>query len=67
MLDLDWSALWLSLKVAGCATAINLVLGIALGGLLAAGDKSYRRAHEAQARAREAVAPHAARPTREGA
>jgi len=29
MLDLDWSALWLSLKVAGCATAINLVLGIA--------------------------------------
>jgi len=35
MLDLDWSALWLSLKVAGCATAINLVLGIALGGLLA--------------------------------
>jgi len=40
---------------------------MALGGLLAAGDKRYRRAHEAQARAREAVAPHAARPTREGA
>ncbi len=32
---LDWSALWLSLKVAGWATAINLVLGIALGALLA--------------------------------
>jgi len=32
---LDWSALWLSLKVAGCATAINLVLGVALGALLA--------------------------------
>ena len=25
MLDLDWSALWLSLKVAGCASAINLI------------------------------------------
>ncbi len=35
MLDLDWSALWLSLKVAGWATAINLVLGLALGALLA--------------------------------
>lgn len=35
MLDLDWSALWLSLKVAGWATAINLVLGVALGALLA--------------------------------
>lgn len=32
---LDWTALWLSLKVAGCATAINLVLGVALGALLA--------------------------------
>lgn len=32
---LDWSALWLSLKVAGWATAINLVLGVALGALLA--------------------------------
>lgn len=35
MLDLDWSALWLSLKVAGWATAINLVFGVALGALLA--------------------------------
>ncbi len=35
MVDLDWSALWLSLKVAGWATAINLVLGVALGALLA--------------------------------
>ncbi len=35
MLDLDWSALWLSLKVAGWATAINLVLGVAFGALLA--------------------------------
>lgn len=32
---LDWTALWLSLKVAGWATAINLVLGVALGALLA--------------------------------
>ncbi|CAB3745067.1 heme lyase CcmF/NrfE family subunit [Achromobacter denitrificans] len=39
---------------------------MALGGLLAAGDKRYRRALEAQARTRDAVAPHA-RPTREGA
>ena len=35
MVDLDWSALWLSLKVAGWATAINLVLGVGLGALLA--------------------------------
>jgi len=35
--DLDWSALWLSLKVAGWATAINLVFGVALGALLARG------------------------------
>ena len=34
-MDLDWSALGLSLKVAGWATAINLVLGVALGWLLA--------------------------------
>ncbi|MBD9534266.1 MAG: molybdate ABC transporter permease subunit [Stenotrophomonas sp.] len=34
-MDLDWSALWLSLKVAGWATAINLVVGVALGALLA--------------------------------
>lgn len=34
-MDLDWSALWLSLKVAGWATAINLVLGVALGWMLA--------------------------------
>ncbi|MEN5207314.1 molybdate ABC transporter permease subunit [Stenotrophomonas terrae] len=34
-MDLDWSALWLSLKVAGWATAINLVLGVGLGALLA--------------------------------
>jgi molybdate transport system permease protein len=34
-MDLDWSALGLSLKVAGWATAINLVLGVALGALLA--------------------------------
>ncbi|MFA7488253.1 MAG: molybdate ABC transporter permease subunit [Lysobacteraceae bacterium] len=34
-MDLDWSALWLSLKVAGWATAINLVLGVAFGALLA--------------------------------
>ncbi|QCS66609.1 heme lyase CcmF/NrfE family subunit [Achromobacter denitrificans] len=39
---------------------------MALGGLLAAGDKRYRRALEAQARTRDAIAPHA-RPTREGA
>jgi molybdate transport system permease protein len=30
-----WVPLWLSLKVAGCATAINLVLGTALGWWLA--------------------------------
>jgi molybdate transport system permease protein len=30
-----WIPLWLSLKVAGCATAINLVLGIAVGWWLA--------------------------------
>jgi molybdate transport system permease protein len=30
-----WIPLWLSLKVAGCATAINLVLGTALGWWLA--------------------------------
>lgn len=35
MLDLDWSALWLSLKVAGWATLLNLVFGVALGALLA--------------------------------
>ena len=34
-MDLDWSALGLSLKVAGWATAINLLLGVALGALLA--------------------------------
>ncbi|KRG61324.1 ABC transporter permease, partial [Stenotrophomonas terrae] len=34
-MDLDWSALWLSLKVAGWATAINLVLGVGFGALLA--------------------------------
>lgn len=34
-MDLDWGALWLSLKVAGWATAVNLVLGVALGALLA--------------------------------
>ncbi|WP_269791054.1 molybdate ABC transporter permease subunit [Stenotrophomonas sp. Iso1] len=34
-MDLDWSALWLSLKVAGWATAINLVVGVGLGALLA--------------------------------
>lgn len=32
-----WIALALSLKVAGCATAINLVLGVAMGFLLARG------------------------------
>ena len=35
MLDLDWSALWLSLKVAGCASAINLIAGVGAGALLA--------------------------------
>ncbi|XVJ69505.1 MAG: molybdate ABC transporter permease subunit [Rhizobacter sp.] len=30
-----WIPLWLSLKVAGCATAINLVLGMAVGWWLA--------------------------------
>lgn len=34
-MDLDWSALWLSLKVAGWATAINLFVGVGLGALLA--------------------------------
>lgn len=34
-MDLDWSALLLSLKVAGWATAINLLLGVGLGWLLA--------------------------------
>ncbi|QNR99094.1 molybdate ABC transporter permease subunit [Stenotrophomonas sp. 169] len=34
-MDLDWSALGLSLKVAGWATAINLFLGVGLGWLLA--------------------------------
>lgn len=34
-MDLDWSALWLSLKVAGWATAINLIVGVGLGALLA--------------------------------
>jgi molybdate transport system permease protein len=32
-----WTALALSLKVAGCATVINLVLGVAMGVLLARG------------------------------
>ncbi len=35
MIDLDWSALGLSLKVAGWATAINLFLGVGVGWLLA--------------------------------
>lgn len=30
-----WQPLWLSLKVAGCATALALLLGVALGHLLA--------------------------------
>src|SRR4051812_766576 len=30
-MDLAWSALSLSLKVAGCATALNLVAGVAVG------------------------------------
>ena len=34
-MDLDWTALLLSLKVAGWATGINLVLGVGLGALLA--------------------------------
>jgi molybdate transport system permease protein len=34
-MDLAWSALSLSLKVAGCATAIDLVLGVAVGYALA--------------------------------
>ena len=34
-MDLDWTALGLSLKVAGWATLINLVLGVGLGALLA--------------------------------
>lgn len=34
-MDLDWSALWLSLKVAGWATLLNLVVGVGLGALLA--------------------------------
>ncbi|MNM29916.1 Molybdenum transport system permease protein ModB [compost metagenome] len=34
-MDLDWSALWLSLKVAGWATVINLFVGVGLGALLA--------------------------------
>lgn len=40
---------------------------MALGGLLAAGDKRYRRALEARTRAREEPGPQAVRPTREGA
>jgi cytochrome c-type biogenesis protein CcmF len=39
---------------------------MALGGLLAAGDKRYRRAQE-PARAPQPAMPAAARPTREGA
>lgn len=34
-MDTAWTALSLSLKVAGCATAIDLVLGVAVGWLLA--------------------------------
>ena len=34
-MDLAWPALWLSLKVAGWATAIDLVLGVAVGYALA--------------------------------
>lgn len=34
-MDATWSALALSLKVAGCASAIDLVLGVAVGYLLA--------------------------------
>ncbi|MDO5056942.1 MAG: molybdate ABC transporter permease subunit [Lautropia sp.] len=34
-MDAAWTALALSLKVAGCATAIDLVLGVAVGWLLA--------------------------------
>jgi molybdate transport system permease protein len=34
-MDLAWSALTLSLKVAGCATALNLVAGVAVGYALA--------------------------------
>jgi molybdate transport system permease protein len=34
-MDLAWSALALSLKVAGCATALNLVAGVAVGYALA--------------------------------
>ena len=34
-MDLDWTALGLSLKVAGWATTIDLVIGVALGWLLA--------------------------------
>lgn len=35
MTELAWPALWLSLKVAGWATAIDLVLGVAVGYALA--------------------------------
>ncbi len=34
-MDMAWSALGISLKVAGCATAISLVLGVGVGFLLA--------------------------------
>lgn len=35
MMEMAWPALWLSLKVAGWATAIDLVLGVAVGYALA--------------------------------
>jgi len=40
---------------------------MALGGLLAAGDKRYRRAQETRMRARDEAGPQTVRPTREGA
>lgn len=36
MID-EWTAVWLSLKVAGCATAIDLIAGMAVGYALARG------------------------------
>ena len=36
MID-EWAAIWLSLKVAGCATVLDLIAGVAVGYLLARG------------------------------
>ncbi len=45
--SIDWTALWLTLKVAGCATGIAMIAGVASGFVLARSRVPGRRVIEA--------------------